>query len=227
ADVADMGEGEGHDLPGIGGVGHDFLVAGHRGVEDQFGHGLARRAEALAVEERSVGQGQAGRGSVRTHGGIGHGDSPGHKSRGTYGRGRAWSRGNAAFGLRNDFNELVEDRAVVPGPACGYVGGFGSSGDGDPMDMREWIGAALKDAMKSKDAARLSTLRLINAAIKDKDIALRGEGGDATVGDAEVLAILGRMVKQRQESARAYEEGGRLELAEKELAEIKVIEDFL
>ncbi|KAB2883530.1 MAG: GatB/YqeY domain-containing protein [Albidovulum sp.] len=95
------------------------------------------------------------------------------------------------------------------------------------MDMREWIGAALKDAMKSKDAARLSTLRLINAAIKDKDIALRGEGGDATVGDAEVLAILGRMVKQRQESARAYEEGGRLELAEKELAEIKVIEDFL
>ncbi len=95
------------------------------------------------------------------------------------------------------------------------------------MDMRERIGAALKDAMKSRDAERLSTLRLINAAIKDKDIALRGEGGDATVGDAEVLAILGRMVKQRQESARAYEEGGRLELAEKELAEIKVIEDFL
>ena len=95
------------------------------------------------------------------------------------------------------------------------------------MDMREQIGAALKDAMKSKDAARLSTLRLINAAIKDKDIALRGEGGDDTVGDAEVLAILGRMVKQRQESSRAYEEGGRLELAEKEQAEIKVIEEFL
>ncbi|OYX45331.1 MAG: glutamyl-tRNA amidotransferase [Rhodobacterales bacterium 32-67-9] len=95
------------------------------------------------------------------------------------------------------------------------------------MDMRDRIGAALKDAMKSRDAERLSTLRLINAAIKDKDIALRGDGGDATVGDAEVLAILGRMVKQRHESARAYEEGGRLELAEKELAEIKVIEDFL
>ena len=95
------------------------------------------------------------------------------------------------------------------------------------MDMRERIGAALKDAMKSKDAARLSTLRLINAAIKDKDIALRGEGRDATVGDAEVLAILGRMVKQRQESVRAYEEGGRLELAEKERAEIGVIEEFL
>ncbi|MCB2110970.1 MAG: GatB/YqeY domain-containing protein [Defluviimonas sp.] len=95
------------------------------------------------------------------------------------------------------------------------------------MDMRERIGAALKDAMKSRDAERLSTLRLINAAIKDKDIALRGTGEEGSVGDAELLAILGRMVKQRQESARAYEEGGRLELAEKELAEIRVIEDFL
>ena len=95
------------------------------------------------------------------------------------------------------------------------------------MELRERIGAALKDAMKSKDAERLSTLRLINAAIKDRDIALRGEGGEGTVGDGDVLAILGRMVKQRQESARAYEEGGRLELAEKELAEVKVIEEFL
>ncbi|MCB2136913.1 MAG: GatB/YqeY domain-containing protein [Rhodobacteraceae bacterium] len=95
------------------------------------------------------------------------------------------------------------------------------------MEMRDRITAALKDAMKSRDADRLSTLRLINAAIKDRDIALRGEGGDATVGDAEVLTILGRMVKQRQESARAYEEGGRLELAEKERAEIKVIEEYL
>ncbi len=96
------------------------------------------------------------------------------------------------------------------------------------MDMRDRVNAALKDAMKSKEADRLSTLRLINAAIKDKDIALRGttdeEGG---VSNDDVLAIMGRMVKQRQESARAYEEGGRLELAEKELYEIKVIEEFL
>lgn len=95
------------------------------------------------------------------------------------------------------------------------------------MTMRDRIAAALKDAMKAREAERLSTLRLINAAIKDKDIAVRGEGGEGTVGDAEVLAILGRMVKQRQESARAYEEGGRLELAEKELGEIRVIEEFL
>jgi len=95
------------------------------------------------------------------------------------------------------------------------------------MDLRERIGVALKAAMKSRDAERLSTLRLINAAIKDRDIALRGEGGDDTVGDGEVLAILGKMVRQRHESARAYEEGGRLELAAKEQAEIGVIEEFL
>jgi len=96
------------------------------------------------------------------------------------------------------------------------------------MDIRTRISAALKDAMKAKDADRLSTLRLINAAIKDRDIALRGTEDEAKgCGDTDVLAILGRMVKQRQESARAYEEGGRLELAEKELSEIKVIEAFL
>ncbi len=96
------------------------------------------------------------------------------------------------------------------------------------MDLRSRFNEGLKDAMRAKDAARLSTLRLINAAIKDRDIAARGEGENSEgVGEDEVLAILGKMVKQRQESARAYEEGGRLELAEKELAEIKVIEEYL
>jgi len=93
--------------------------------------------------------------------------------------------------------------------------------------MRSRVNTALKDAMRAREAERLSTLRLINAAIKDRDIAARGEGGDGMVGDDVVLGILGRMVKQRHESARAYEEGGRLELAEKELAEIRVIEEFL
>jgi uncharacterized protein len=95
------------------------------------------------------------------------------------------------------------------------------------MDLRTRVGSALKEAMKAKEADRLSTLRLINAAIKDRDIALRGEGREDGVTDAEVLQILGKMVKQRQESARAYEEGGRLELAEKERAEVVVIEEFL
>lgn len=96
-----------------------------------------------------------------------------------------------------------------------------------PLDLRSRVYDALKQAMKAREADRLSTLRLINAAIKDRDIALRGEGDDGGVGDAEVLGILGKMVKQRLESARAYEEGARLELAEKERAEILVIEGFL
>lgn len=95
------------------------------------------------------------------------------------------------------------------------------------MSLRDRLQTALKEAMKAKAVDRLSTLRLINAAIKDREIALRGDGTEHEVGDAEIMAILGKMVKQRQESARAYEEGGRLELAEKELAEVSVIEEFL
>jgi uncharacterized protein YqeY len=95
------------------------------------------------------------------------------------------------------------------------------------MELRNKISVALKKAMKDKDAARLSTLRLINAAIKDKDIDARATGQDDGVGEREVLAILGKMTKQRAESARTYEEGGRLDLAERELEEITVIEEFL
>jgi uncharacterized protein YqeY len=95
------------------------------------------------------------------------------------------------------------------------------------MPLRDKISAALKSAMKNKEAHRLSTLRLINAAIKDRDIAARGEGHPDGVDDTEILAILGKMVKQRHESARSYEEGGRLELAEQERSEIGVIEEFL
>lgn len=93
------------------------------------------------------------------------------------------------------------------------------------MDLRDRLNARLKEAMREKDARRVGTLRLINAALKDKDIEMRVDGG--TVGDAEATAILAKMVKQRQESARAYEEGGRLELAEAEMEEIGIIEEFL
>ncbi|NDR58931.1 GatB/YqeY domain-containing protein [Aliiruegeria sabulilitoris] len=95
------------------------------------------------------------------------------------------------------------------------------------MQLRDRVSAGLKDAMRNKQADRLSTLRLITAAIKDRDIATRAEGATEGATDADVLQILGKMVKQRQESARAYEEGGRLELAEKERNEILVLEEFL
>ncbi|CUH83871.1 GatB/YqeY domain-containing protein [Thalassovita mediterranea] len=95
------------------------------------------------------------------------------------------------------------------------------------MELRDRVMAEMKQAMKDKNTTRVSTLRLINAAIKDRDIAARGEGRDEGVSDADVLAILGKMVKQRQESARQYEEASRFDLAEREQVEIAVIEDFL
>lgn len=96
------------------------------------------------------------------------------------------------------------------------------------MTLRDDINTALKQAMRDRAADRLSTLRLILAAIKDRDIATRSEGAESTgVDDGEILGILAKMVKQRQESARTYEEGSRLDLAERELNEITVIEEFL
>jgi len=95
------------------------------------------------------------------------------------------------------------------------------------MELRAQVTTSLKKAMKAKEAHKLSTLRLINAAIKDRDIEARAEGKDEGVGNDVVLAIMGKMIKQRQESAKVYEEGGRMELAEKEREEIGIIEEFL
>ena len=93
--------------------------------------------------------------------------------------------------------------------------------------MQEQFSEALKAAVKSQDKIRIATLRLITAAIKDRDIAARAEGNDEGVGDDELLAILGKMTRQRSESAKTYEEAGRIDLAERELEEITVIEEFL
>lgn len=93
--------------------------------------------------------------------------------------------------------------------------------------IRSRLSDDLKDAMKSKDAARLSTLRLITAAIKDRDIAARSEDNDQGVSDAEIRTIMAKMIKQRDESARTYDEAGRIELAEQERAEIEVIRGYL
>ena len=95
------------------------------------------------------------------------------------------------------------------------------------MELQTRINTEMKQAMKDKATARLSTLRLINAAIKDRDIATRGDGNETGVYDTELLAILGKMVRQREESAKTYEEASRFDLAERELAEIGVIEEFL
>lgn len=92
--------------------------------------------------------------------------------------------------------------------------------------MRDQIAQALTTAIKAHDKRRISTLRLIIAAIKDRDIAHRGVGKDP-VTDDEISAILAKMIKQREESAKIYEEANRLELAEEERAEIEIIRTFL
>ena len=92
--------------------------------------------------------------------------------------------------------------------------------------LRQEISQALTSALKAQEKRRVSTLRLILAAVKDRDIANRTAGKDP-VGDEELLGILGKMVKQREESARIYEEGSRIELAEAEREEITIISEFL
>ena len=93
--------------------------------------------------------------------------------------------------------------------------------------MRDILDKSLKDAMRARDAQKISTIRLINAAIKDRDIAIRSEDNLEGVSDEEILSILSKMIKQRKESAKQYEEGGRLELAQQEFEEIEIIEHFL
>jgi uncharacterized protein YqeY len=93
--------------------------------------------------------------------------------------------------------------------------------------MQERFAEALKGAIKSQDKLRVSTLRLISAAVKDRDIAARSADSGGGVSDDQILEILAKMVKQRQEAATTYEEAGRLELAEQERAEITIIEEFL
>jgi uncharacterized protein YqeY len=94
------------------------------------------------------------------------------------------------------------------------------------MSVRERLTEAMKTAMKAGDKERLSTIRLVNAAIKDKDIGGRDKGVD-TISEPEIIELLAKMVKSREESVRLYEEGDRPELAAQERAEIAVIRAFM
>jgi len=93
--------------------------------------------------------------------------------------------------------------------------------------LRERLTDDLKSAMKAKDSTRLSTLRLALTAIKERDIEARATDNPDGITDQDILGVLGKMIKQRNDSAKIYEEGGRLELAERELAEIQIINDYL
>ncbi len=95
------------------------------------------------------------------------------------------------------------------------------------MGLREQINDSLKEAMKAKDQKRVGTLRLVNAALKDRDIAARTETSRELLGDDEILSLLAKMIKQREDSITAYEAGNRPELAAAEKGEIAVIREFM
>jgi len=95
------------------------------------------------------------------------------------------------------------------------------------MSLRAQLNDAMKEAMKAKDAKRLATVRMVLAALKDRDIAARSETSKELVGDDDILTLLAKMIKQREESAAVYRQGGRPELAENEEAEIAVIRSFM
>ena len=95
------------------------------------------------------------------------------------------------------------------------------------MSLRAQLTDAMKEAMKAKDTKRLSTVRLILAALKDRDIAARSETNKELVGDDDILTLLAKMIKQREESATAFDAGNRPELAANERDEIAVIRTFM
>lgn len=95
------------------------------------------------------------------------------------------------------------------------------------MGLRDQINEMLKTSIKSQQKRRVATLRLVNAAIKDRDIAARTNGSGEGVDDGQVLDILAKMVKQRRESEKIYEDAGRAELATQEAEEIEIIQEFM
>jgi uncharacterized protein YqeY len=95
------------------------------------------------------------------------------------------------------------------------------------MSLRAQLNDAMKEAMKAKDAKRLATVRLVLAALKDRDIAARTETSKDLVGDDDILTLLAKMIKQREESATAFDAGNRPEMAAGEREEIAVIRTFM
>jgi uncharacterized protein YqeY len=92
--------------------------------------------------------------------------------------------------------------------------------------LRDNINNAMKESMKARDERRVSTLRMMNAAIKNADIAARGEGKEP-LNEADLMSLFQKMIKQRQESAELYDKGGRAELAAQERSEIEIISSYL
>ncbi len=126
--------------------------------------------------------------------------------------------GTASRAQEKFFTPEISSGRATQGARIGLV---------DTMSLRERITTDMKTAMKAQDKSRLSTLRLISAAIKDRDIAARAEDRCSGCEDTEIMTLLTKLVKQREESAETYEKAGRLDLAEAERAEAEIVREFL
>ena len=121
----------------------------------------------------------------------------------------------------------AQEKFFTPEISSGFAADGARIGLVVKMSLRERITTDMKTAMKAQDKARLSTLRLISAAIKDRDIAARAEDRCAGCEDTEIMTLLTKLVKQREESAVTYEKAGRLDLAEAERSEAEIVREFL
>ena len=166
ADIADMREGEGDDLPGIGRVGEDLLVARHGGVEADLADRMAGRAEPEAFENGSVSQ---------------------HQKRGRLGLGPRSARSPGGAGFRLGHGLLVAYYSVRgKGPPGAAPNGMDIRHKKGVPVLRDDMNKALTEAMKAKNERAVSTLRMVNSSLKNADIEARGAGKPA-LGDAEVL----------------------------------------
>jgi uncharacterized protein YqeY len=248
-----MGESESNDLPGIGRIGQNFLVPGHGGVEAKLGAGLANSPQANPAHYRPVAKNQHGvqrsiapefthylpflpQGVICTT--FSCLFSKAYKAV-TQRLFHCFPPGkNREEKVRFYLLEQIQSKSLMFFKALWRYKQFECPlrtryaqdhirGQQFRYHMREKINTALKEAVKTQDKRRMSTLRLISAAIKDRDIAARTKGQSDGVSDAELLEILSKMIKQRRDAITMYEEAGRLELAAQEQEEIAIIEDFL
>ena len=201
-----MREGEGDDLGGVGRIGQDLLIAGHRCIEADFADRRAGRPDPEAFDHVAVGEHQDACRDARPPSLAGPSSGPA-----------------AALGL------VALDMGLCLSAAQQRVKPTRPTTIEDPMadaaPLRDIVTAQMKEAMKAGDKVRVGALRLIMAALKEREIEARGAG--KIVSRADELALLTKMVKSRQESAAIYAQAGRTELAAQENAKVAVINEFL
>jgi len=228
SDIADMGKRKGNQLASIGRISKNLLIAGHGGVEHQLADHRANGTDALASKNGPVGKHKCRRGfgsRRRMHDGPCPGLEDVTDNRRTIKSGRASN-------LRDITDAQKRRQAacrVSPGrDCCGITPArVGMKHSMSSNVMRDDLNVALYAAIERNDQRTISVMRLIQAALKERDEKAREAGRYDGLSDNELIAMMEAMAEHRCESMRRYEENGQLELAEREGQEIEVIQRFL